>query len=76
MITLALGLTAISTVTGLRWFHARRSAGPLDLGLMAYARGDYSDGFHRTGERPGQQGMFCFFQHLAGRRSPLPRDIG
>ena len=41
MIALALGLTAILTVTGLWWFHARRSADPLDLGLMAYARGDY-----------------------------------
>ena len=41
MIALALGLTAILTVTDLWWFHARRSADPLDLGLMAYARGDY-----------------------------------
>ena len=41
MIALALGLAATLTVTGLWWFHARRSADPLDLGLMAYARGDY-----------------------------------
>ena len=41
VIALALGLAATLTVTGLWWFHARRSADPLDLGLMAYARGDY-----------------------------------
>ncbi len=41
MNALALGLAATLTVTGLWWFHARRSADPLDLGLMAYARGDY-----------------------------------
>jgi tetratricopeptide (TPR) repeat protein len=41
MNALALGLAATLTVTGLWWFHARRSADSLDLGLMAYARGDY-----------------------------------
>ena len=41
MNALALGLAATLTVTGLWWFHARRSADSLDLGLMAYAQGDY-----------------------------------
>jgi len=41
IIALAFGLATILTTAGLWWFHARSTAKPLDLGLMAYARGDY-----------------------------------
>ena len=40
-IAIALGLAASFLIAGLWWFHTRRSAKPLELGLKAYARGNY-----------------------------------
>ena len=56
MNALALGLAATLTVTGLWWFHARRSADPLDLGLMAYARGDYETASNLCAAAQGDHG--------------------
>ena len=56
MNALALGLAATLTVTGLWWFHARRSADSLDLGLMAYARGDYETASNLARAAQGDHG--------------------